>query len=127
IWTVTDASGNTATCAQNVTVQDHELPTISCPAALTDVPTDAGQCFATGVALGTPTVGDNCPTTTVSSNAPTQFPKGLTVVIWRVTDRWEERRVGEESGTGQDQELPKNSCLEALTDVQTDAGQGCGT
>lgn len=32
-WTVTDASGNTAACTQNVTVEDHEMPVISNGAA----------------------------------------------------------------------------------------------
>ncbi|MCK7539566.1 MAG: hypothetical protein MZV63_56000 [Marinilabiliales bacterium] len=42
--------------------------------------------YATGVALGTPTTGDNCPGETASNNAPAQFPKGTTTVIWTVTD-----------------------------------------
>src|SRR6058998_2183000 len=68
-WTVTDASGNTATATQVVTVEDHENPTITAPAAVT-VNTDAGQCSASGVALGTPTIADNCPGSTASNNAP---------------------------------------------------------
>ena len=40
-WTVTDNSGNTATCTQVVTVEDNEDPTITCPSDLT-VKTDAG-------------------------------------------------------------------------------------
>jgi hypothetical protein len=31
VWTVTDASGNFATCIQTITVRDHILPTIDCP------------------------------------------------------------------------------------------------
>jgi carbohydrate-binding DOMON domain-containing protein len=38
-WTVTDNSGNTATCTQNVTVTDNVNPTISCPAAWPPPPT----------------------------------------------------------------------------------------
>ena len=34
IWTVTDASGNTATCQMVVTVVDNQPPTITCPADL---------------------------------------------------------------------------------------------
>jgi hypothetical protein len=48
-WTVTDNSGNTATCTQNVTVTDNVNPTISCPAAVAAT-TNSG-CTATGVAL----------------------------------------------------------------------------
>src|SRR5204862_7572914 len=60
IWTVTDASGNIATCTQKVIVRDNQNPTIACPDDVT-TNTDANQCFATGVNLGSPTVTDNCP------------------------------------------------------------------
>src|SRR6188768_2875683 len=57
-WTVTDASGNTGTAAQTVTVEDHQNPTISAPGTVV-VNTDADQCTASSVALGTPTFSDN--------------------------------------------------------------------
>lgn len=93
IWTVTDASGNTATCAQNVLVSDNQNPTITCPAAIT-VNANTGQCFATNVNLGTPVTGDNCGilSTTARFNgnvviSTTQFPVGATnIVTWTVTD-----------------------------------------
>ncbi|MEH6538401.1 MAG: HYR domain-containing protein, partial [Psychroserpens sp.] len=44
-FVITDASNNTATCSFNVTVNDTELPTISCNADIT-VPNDAGVCGA---------------------------------------------------------------------------------
>src|SRR5439155_18995574 len=44
-FTVTDASGNTASCSFTVTVEDHENPTITCPGNMV-VSTDAGQCSA---------------------------------------------------------------------------------
>ena len=68
-WTVTDSHGNTATCNQTVTVVDTQDPTITCPASVTNVPADAGQCYATGVALGTPTTADNCGVASVTNNA----------------------------------------------------------
>jgi hypothetical protein len=43
LWTVTDASGNTATCSMTVTVVDNVNPTITCPANIT-VNVDAGTC-----------------------------------------------------------------------------------
>src|SRR5207244_11356158 len=76
-WTVTDASGNTATASQLVTVEDHENPTITAPVAVT-VSTDAGQCSASGVSLGSPTIADNCPGSTYANDAPASFPKGNT-------------------------------------------------
>jgi hypothetical protein len=85
VWTVTDAAGNTATCNQTVTVTDDENPTIACPADVS-VSTDNGVCSASGVALGSPVTGDNCPGESVSNNAPSVFPLGNTTVIWTVTD-----------------------------------------
>ncbi|MFT5247866.1 MAG: hypothetical protein ACI943_002623, partial [Gammaproteobacteria bacterium] len=46
-WTVTDNSGNTAQCAQSVTVIDSELPTILCPSVVNTI-ADFGSCDATG-------------------------------------------------------------------------------
>ncbi|MDX9812943.1 MAG: HYR domain-containing protein, partial [Bacteroidales bacterium] len=85
-WTVTDIHGNTATCNQTVTVVDNQIPTITCPANINNVTADANQCYATGVALGTPTTADNCGVDNVSNNAPAQFPVGTTTVTWTVTD-----------------------------------------
>jgi len=84
-WTVTDASGNTATATQTVTVNDIQKPTITAPANVT-VNTDNNSCSATGVSLGNATADDNCDGETVSNNAPSTFPKGVTVVTWTVTD-----------------------------------------
>src|SRR5256886_2532237 len=126
-WTVTDASGNTASCTQSVTVQDHEKPTITCPANLTDVPTDAGQCYATGVALGAPITNDNCPGQSAVNDAPTQFPKGTTIVTWTVTDASGNTASCTQSVTVQDHEKPTITCPANLTDVPTDAGQGYAT
>ena len=47
-WTVTDTSGNTNTCAQTVTVNDTEPPTILCPSNIV-VSTDPGTCSATKI------------------------------------------------------------------------------
>src|SRR5439155_653855 len=113
-WTGTDSSGNTATCQQRVVVRDNQVPTITCPADVT-VNVNPGACFATGVALGSPTANDNCGTVTVTSNAPAQFPTGTNLVTWTATDssgntatcqqrvivrdRSEERRAGKEDVT----------------------------
>lgn len=84
-WTVTDVGGNTAQCTQTVTVIDNIVPTISCPSNVT-VNVDSGACEASSVTLGSPTTGDNCPSETVSNDAPTAFPVGTTTVTWTVTD-----------------------------------------
>ena len=46
---------------------------------------DPGACIATNVELGTPDVF-GCGTLTVSNDAPTEFPLGVTEVTWTVTD-----------------------------------------
>jgi len=94
IWTVTDIHGNTATCAQTVTVTDNELPSITCIAAPTRS-TDADACTYTvqGTEFNPVTTADNCAVSTVLNNynsssslAGAVFPKGTTTVIWTVTD-----------------------------------------
>jgi hypothetical protein len=83
-WTVTDASGNTATANQVVIVTDTVAPSITAPAAL-NINTNDG-CTANGVNLGTPIVSDNCAVLSVTNNAPSAFPLGLTTVTWTVAD-----------------------------------------
>src|SRR5205085_7316886 len=85
-WTATDASGNTATCAQTVTVLDNQAPSISCPANVT-VNADAGQCSASAVSLGAATASDNCAGATSANNHPSStYSVGVTTVIWTATD-----------------------------------------
>ena len=83
-WTITDGSGNIATCIQLVTIIDSIKPTITCPPTVLKV-TNVG-CIATGVVLGTPTTSDNCHVASVTNNAPSTFPLGTTIITWTVTD-----------------------------------------
>ena len=48
-----------------------------------------------GVNLGSPVTGDNCTVASVTNNAPSQFPVGLTTVTWTVTDAGALIRRGE--------------------------------
>src|SRR5690606_2323122 len=105
-YTATDGAGNTATCSFNVTVVDTELPTITCPADLTDVSADAGSCDATGVNLGAPVVADNCIDFTYTNDAPASFPVGTTVVTWTVTDASNNTATCTQNVTVVDTELP---------------------
>ncbi len=84
-WTVTDNSGNAATCNQTVTVTDNEKPVITCPASITTV-TDAAVSYAT-ITLEQPVVTDNCGVASVINNHPSaQFLIGTTLVTWTATD-----------------------------------------
>lgn len=83
-YIATDSAGNADTATFTVTVLDTELPVAQCPADVA-VSTDAGMCSASNVSLGTISVTDNC-TTTVTNDAPSVFPVGVTVVTYTVTD-----------------------------------------
>ena len=61
----------------------HTPPTITCPAAV-GVSANPGQCYASGVSLGTPTVTGQG--VTVTNDAPALFPVGTTVVRWTASD-----------------------------------------
>jgi hypothetical protein len=67
-WTVTDVHGNTATCTQNVNVEDNQAPIISDCGVIGSqtVVTDAGVCTYTNTGTGWDVVAtDNCTTITV--------------------------------------------------------------
>ena len=90
IYTVTDLSGNTATCSFSVTVNDIENPTIACPTDIS-VNTDGGACTAT-VSVLAPVTADNCGVASVVNNftgtadASGVYPLGVTTVVYTVTD-----------------------------------------
>jgi hypothetical protein len=107
--TATNTAG-TDSCSFTVTVNDTEKPTISCPADLTDVHTDLGACSASGVALGTPTTGDNCGVFSVTNDAPASFPKGTTTVTWTVTDTSGNTATCTQQVTVKDHENPTITC-----------------
>ncbi len=84
---VSDASGNPASCSFTVTVTDATQPVLTCPANIT-VGTDAGVCTAV-VNYPAPTVMDNCSgsiTPVCTPAAGTAFPKGTTTVNCTATD-----------------------------------------
>ncbi|MBR9920910.1 MAG: HYR domain-containing protein [Bacteroidetes bacterium] len=82
-----DASGNTASCSFDITVNDNELPTITCPADIFTT-VDPGTCES--VVNYTVTFDDNCPgailtqTAGIASGMP--FPSGVTINTFEVTD-----------------------------------------
>ncbi|MDY0217399.1 MAG: HYR domain-containing protein, partial [Bacteroidales bacterium] len=119
-WTVTDASGNPASCTQNIVVTDIELPTIVCPPTV-NVNTDAGLCTASNVVLGTPTTADNCTVAGVTNNAPAVFPIGTTTVTWTVTDASGNPASCQQLVNVTDIELPTIVCPPTVN-VNTDAG-----
>ncbi|WP_423130402.1 HYR domain-containing protein [Gaoshiqia sp. Z1-71] len=83
---VTDDCNNTSQTVATFTVTDTQPPIIaSCPPPVIGEPDDA-ECYATNVALGTPSAVDLCSSVTWTNNAPAQFPVGQTVVTWTASD-----------------------------------------
>ena len=85
-WTASDTFGNTVTATQLVTFNDTTDPTITIQNDDLVVNADIGSCFASGVNLGNVITNDDCGITSSSNNAPIQFPIGITIVTYTVTD-----------------------------------------
>ena len=84
---VTDAGGNSTSCSFTITVNDNQIPAITCPANIS-VPTGGGFCGAT-VTYSTPSGTDNCGATTtqtVGSASGSIFSVGTTTNTFRATD-----------------------------------------
>ncbi|MBI2927593.1 MAG: HYR domain-containing protein, partial [Verrucomicrobia bacterium] len=118
--TVTDNNGNVSTCTAIVTVEDSIAPTIACPPSVV-VNTDPNQCYATGVALGTPTTDDNCAVASVTNDAPLEFPQGATVVTWTVTDTSGNTAQCTQTILVNDAQSPQITCPSSLI-LSTDPG-----
>ena len=90
-WTATDASGNTASCNQTVTVEDVQDPTLTCPPDLNLI-AEEQLCGISNVSLSPPQVSDNCSAVNVggsrSDGEPlgNVFPVGTTLVTWTASD-----------------------------------------
>jgi phosphatidylserine/phosphatidylglycerophosphate/cardiolipin synthase-like enzyme len=119
-WTARDAASNSSTCQQHVTVIDNQAPSITCPSPVTAY-TDAGVCTASGVALGTPTTGDNCSVATVTNNAAAAIPLGTNIVTWTVTDSSGNSNTCQQTVVILDNKLPSITCPSDVT-VNADAG-----
>jgi uncharacterized delta-60 repeat protein len=119
-WTVTDANGNVATATQTVTVVDEQDPIVTAPADVTvQIAPDADS--ATGVALGEAQASDNCGVASLTNDAPTTFPLGLTVVTWTATDNSGNTATAQQRVNVTREELPT---IQAPADITTDAGEG---
>ncbi|GIV34154.1 MAG: hypothetical protein KatS3mg031_1689 [Chitinophagales bacterium] len=85
-WTITDLSGNTASCSHTVTITDTENPVITCPADIVIPVCDSS------IIIPLPATGDNCGVASLindfngTSNASGTYPVGTTAVNWTVTD-----------------------------------------
>jgi len=89
-WEARDAASpaNTRPCSFTVTVNDNQVPSITCPANQAKG-TDAGGCTAVAT-YATPMYSDNCTGGSVAIQSGlasgSAFPKGINTVVWRATD-----------------------------------------
>ncbi len=121
-YTITDSTGGTANCSFTVTVNDTEVPTITCPANV-NVNNDLGVC--TAIVNGIPPVafGDNCAVDSVDyvlTGATTgtglndasglTFNVGVTTVRYNVTDQTGNSNTCIFTVTVVDNENPVGTC-----------------
>ena len=85
-WTASDTSGNITTATQNVTFADNVAPTITLQEENITINADSNSCFASSVDLGSIITNDDCGISNTSNNAPIQFPIGVNMVTYTVTD-----------------------------------------
>jgi gliding motility-associated-like protein len=114
-------TNTTTTCentsaASTVKVSDTQKPTITCPSNVTAV-ADANSCVATGIVLGAPTTTDNCTGTTVTNNAPSSFPIGVTTVTWTAKDVSGNTQTCTQTVTVSDTQKPTITCPSNVTTV----------
>ena len=82
-WTATDASGNSASTTQTVTIVDTISPSITAPDSIV---MEAISADSNMVTLGNPISSDLVGTPSISNNAPDLFSLGETTVTWTATD-----------------------------------------
>ena len=120
-YTVTDATGKSATCSFNVWIKDLVKPVLTsgCPPDIF-VSTDPGQCSAM-VTVPKPNVNDPCNegftitnSFNNSDNASGTYPVGTTIVVWTITDASGNNTVCSQNVTVNDR-IPTLSCPANVT------------
>ncbi|MDB5251460.1 MAG: hypothetical protein JWP27_629, partial [Flaviaesturariibacter sp.] len=122
-WSATDASSNTTTASQVLTVVDTQAPALTVPGPITKT-TDAGSCGA--IVTYATTATDNCgtPAVTYSRASGASFPVGETTVTVTATDACGNQTVKTFTVTVTDNEAPSITCAPNVSNAN-DAG-ACG-
>jgi len=119
VWTATDASGNSASDTQLVTINDLSF-TVTPPAAVTMEATGP----TTTVSLGNATANGGVAPVTISNDAPAGgFPVGVTTVTWTATDANMATAMAMQTVTITDTTAPS---ITAPADVTADQDAGGG-
>ena len=120
-WTASDTFGNTVSATQLVTFNDTTDPTITIQNDDLVVNADIGSCFASGVNLGNVITNDDCGITSSSNNAPIQFPIGITIVTYTVTDTFGNSVSKTQSVTVLDVEPPVARARDIVVTLDNDS------
>jgi hypothetical protein len=123
-WTAKDASGNTSTVTQKVTVKDSTAPAIQAPA---DLSAEQTSPEGAAVALGSAIAVDAVSAVVVSNDAPAIFPAGVTVVTWTATDAAGNSAAATQKVTVKDTVAPVIGALDALVLEQVSAAGTAAT
>jgi len=93
-WTYTDGNGNTTTQAQNITIEDNTLPTLTCAGYHELTGNQDGNYTIQGTEFDPTEVDDNCGVASIVNDfnntetlAGELIPEGTTNIYWTVTDK----------------------------------------
>lgn len=122
-YQATDAAGNATSCSFTVTVEDTEMPILTCPTDF-EVDTSPGECAAI-VSYSEPTATDNCPGVVVDFLAGlgngVSFPLGESIESYAATDAAGNTVNCQFTVTVKDTEVPDLVCPDDMV-VSTDPG-----
>ncbi|MDX1479795.1 MAG: HYR domain-containing protein, partial [Saprospiraceae bacterium] len=122
-WTVDDQHGQTATCAMTITVEDNEVPAITCPSSGVRA-AEPGLCnyTVTGTEFDPIAVTDNCPDyvfantyDTTGTLAGTVLPLGVHNITWVVNDLHGQFGLCDITITVEDTQPPSITCPADVT------------
>jgi len=105
---VTDESGNSTLATFILRVVPNTAWDITCQPSQV-VNATAGMCSA-AVSLVAPTVSGLCVGYSISNDAPSQFPVGVTIVTWTITSDEGEEKTCQQIITVEDQQPPTITC-----------------
>ncbi|QNU65822.1 HYR domain-containing protein [Ruminiclostridium herbifermentans] len=118
VWTIKDENGNSTTAIQSVTIVDTTKPVLNLPA---DIKLEA-TAVRTPVNLIQATASDIFGAD-VTSDAPVDFPVGVTTITWTATDKNGNITTGTQKVTIEDTTKPILTVPEAIkaeaTDIRT--------